>query len=299
MLAETEVAGLRALVLSGPAVRVTVAPDLGGKIASLADPRSGREWLWHNDALPARTPEYDASYTARFDSGGWDECFPSVSACFYPSGPWRGTKVPDHGELWGVPWEVLERTDREIAMAASCVRFPIGFMRRIALTETGLRLDYRAENPTPFDFAFVWCAHPLLAIRPGMELALPGDVRLKTYGRDLGQPCELPDRLPGPEAQLAIKAFGTSPAASWAAVRDGDAELKMSWDPASVTHLGIWLNAGGWAGVAGARPYYNLGLEPGIGAGDDLALAATVLDEAGLIPARGYRQWTLHLHLKP
>ncbi len=299
MLARSEVAGEDALILTGKSARATVVPGFGGKIASLADARSGREWLWQNDRLPFREPVYDASYTQEFDSGGWDECFPAVARGFFPSGPWAGTAIPDHGELWGLPWEVLDATDARITLAASGVRFPLRFTRTITLTDSGLQLDYRATNPTPFDFPFLWCAHPLLAIEPGMELLLPDGTELETYGRDLGKPWPWPRELPPPEARVAIKAFGRSPRPGWAAVRAGTSSLRFEWDPAMVTHLGIWLNAGGWAGVPGAPPYYNLGLEPGIGPGDDLNLAASILNEAGTIPARGHRDWILQLHLTP
>ena len=299
MLTRTQVAGADALCLTGQAARATVVPGFGGKIASLVDPRSDREWLWHNDRLPFREPVYDASYTGEFDSGGWDECFPAVAPGFFPSGPWKGIPIPDHGELWGLPWEVEEATDARIALAASGIRFPLRFTRTIALADSGLRLDYRVSNPTPFDFPFLWCAHPLLAIEPGMELLLPEGTELQAYGRDLGKPWRWPRELPPPDAGLAIKAFGRSPRPGWAAVRAGSSGLRMEWDPAVVTHLGIWLNAGGWAGSTGAAPYYNLGLEPGIGPGDDLNLAASILQDAGTIPAKGHCDWTLQLHLTP
>ena len=297
MLTETAIAGFEALVLAGPAAAVTVLPALGGKIVSLVDPRSRRQWLWRNEALDLRAPSYDASYVTDFDSGGWDECFPAVAPGTYPSGPWRGSAIPDHGELWGVPWEVVSQEADRLELAAAGVRFPVRFERTIAITDTGLSFAYRASNPTPFAFPFIWCVHPLLAVQPGMVLCLPDDVEFKIFGRDLGASCRLPTVLPRADSGLAIKAFGRSPAAGWVAVRDGTAEFRLQWDPATITHLGVWLNAGGWAGVPGALPYYNLGLEPGIGAGDDLGLAASILDEAGAIPARGYLEWTLYLHL--
>ncbi|MBU6428749.1 MAG: hypothetical protein KGR26_07065, partial [Cyanobacteria bacterium REEB65] len=238
------------------------------------------------------------SYVATFDTGGWDECFPAISPGPYPSGPWQGTPIPDHGDLWGSAWEVLCANDARIELAVMAPRFPVRFERALSLTESGLRLDYRVENQTAFDVAFLWCAHPLLASGPRMQLVLPDDTRLRQLGKNFGEPFEPPPALPAPNSQLAVKAFGRSPPAGWAALQDGDAEFRLQWDPRTVTHLGIWLNADGWSGVPGAPPYYNLAIEPGIGSGDDLAFAVSTLNDAGRLPAREWMEWTLYLHLR-
>ena len=86
--------------LQGGATRVRIVPALGGRIVSLV--ALGREWLWTNEALPAREPADGASYGETGDSGGYDECFPTVAACNIPNGVARfgGLALPDHGELW-------------------------------------------------------------------------------------------------------------------------------------------------------------------------------------------------------
>ena len=80
--------------LANDRVRVTVLPELGGKIARLTSRASGREWLWRNPHLPYRRAEPSDSYVALHDTGGIDECFPEV-----------------HGEVFGRPWSV-ERDGR-------------------------------------------------------------------------------------------------------------------------------------------------------------------------------------------
>jgi hypothetical protein len=60
--------------------------------------------------------------------------------------------------------------------------------------------------------------------------------------------------------------------------------------------LGIWLNLGAWAGDGGA-PYYNLGLEPCIGAQDSLADAVTQYRLFETLHPGAERKWWLEVEL--
>lgn len=302
-------------VLSNPELRIEVIPAAGGKIVSFLDRRHDREWLWSNPRLPLRVPTYGASYVREHDSGGFDECFPAVAEGPYPTDPWRGVPIPDHGELWGLEWE-CKASDRHLAMSVDGVRFPYRFERSLELAEDApeLRLHYRVLNRAPFPFPFIWSSHPLLEIHPGLRLLLPEGAPLKVYGgsdpafgaqgdsfawpmlagRDLS-------RLPGPEAGYSVKLFGDSPARGWVGLHDPETAttLRMEYDPVSVPQIGLWLNMGGWTPFEGETPYYNLGLEPCIGAGDDLELAVHRFESHGVLPPKGERSWDLKLRLVP
>ena len=78
----------------------------------------------------------------------------------------------------------------------------------------------------------------------------------------------------------------------------GGAELRLQFDPSEVTHMGLWLNYGGWSGVPGAAPYYNVAIEPAIGAQDDLALAVKHYNEYGELPPHGRQAWQVDLLLR-
>jgi hypothetical protein len=105
-------------------------------------------------------------------------------------------------------------------------------------------------------------------------------------------------RVPGPETGWAVKLFAQELQEGRAAVVDPQdgARLEFSFDPNLVTHLGLWLNYGGWAGAPGAPPYYNIGFEPCIGAADRLDLAVKA-GEYGLIPGKSEINWWLDLAL--
>jgi galactose mutarotase-like enzyme len=105
--------------------------------------------------------------------------------------------------------------------------------------------------------------------------------------------------LPDLDAGYALKLYGAAPAAgevSLAAPLSGD-NLTFSFDPNQITHLGLWLNFNGWSGLGDGTTYYNLAIEPAIGAQDDLALAYKRFDEYGKVPAKQTVSWNLDVTL--
>lgn len=316
-LVDDEVQGFAALTLSNGLISLTYLPELGGKISSLKDLRSGREWLWTNAALKYRKLPYGTSYVADADTGGWDECFPTVTACNYPRRPFTGTPLPDHGEIWPRRWQT-EVVDGMNGLRGSVrgTALPYEFERTVTLLPGAplVRLDYRVRSLTDEDLVFIWSAHPLFAIEPGMEVALPAGAEVNCFsslpdgflakdarldwpaqvehsGRDLDLSV-----MPPHDTGVACKLWSNPLSDGWAALRAPDGELRFDFDPQLVPQVGIWLNAGAWSG-AGGEPYYNLGLEPCIGAQDSLAEAVDVYGQHAVLPGRGERCWWLEVRL--
>lgn len=326
--------GIDGLCLADDFVRLTILPAFGGKIVELHDLRRGREWLFINSHLPIRLPEYGASYVREFDVGGFDECFPTVGECEYPLAPWKGTVLPDHGELWSVPWEFEILADR-IRLCAAGRRLPYRMEKEVSLRRNGrVRLDYRLTHLSPHTMSFVWSSHPLLRIRSGMRIELPAEsVRIcSTRGMDVsdGQILSWPvphdaavhgrrqqthgplpsgswpqhqgrDLAVVPEstAGIAAKLFTTVLKEGRAGLTDptDGAAIHFEFDPEQITHVGVWMNYGGWSGVPGAPPYFNLGLEPCIGAPDRLDVAVNDWRQFGELRGHGSRDWWLEIHL--
>ena len=103
--------------------------------------------------------------------------------------------------------------------------------------------------------------------------------------------------LPNAGARVAAKLWSDPLAEGWATLRARDGELRMRWDAALLPQLGVWINLGAWAGDGGA-PYYNLGLEPCIGAQDSLA-DAVQRNLFANVPPHGSRAWWLEVELRP
>jgi len=81
-----------------------------------------------------------------------------------------------------------------------------------------------------------------------------------------------------------------------AAIVAPDGEFRFKFDPDLVPRIGLWVNAGAWSG-AGGEPYYNLALEPCMGAQDSLQEAFETYGQYEILPAKGTRTWWLEASL--
>jgi hypothetical protein len=299
---------LEAVALGDGDLSVVVVPALGGKLCSIV--WQGRELLARNPLRPAR---YAAPY-ADFDASGFDECLPTIGPCSYPAEPWQGTPVPDHGEVWSIPWSSRASGDA-LQLAVDGVRFPYRFEKTVAVRRPGrIRLAYVLTNLAPARFQFLWSAHPLLAPRPGMRIHLPAETRVCvdwSKGERLGGPfAEHPwpltrDRsrqevdlglILGPEAGLVDKLYTTRLSEGWCAVHDpaDGFYVAMLFPPRHVPYVGLSINLGGWPVD---RPgYYNLGLEPCNGYPDRLDLAIA-RGTCAVAPPGGRLNWWVDLHV--
>ena len=143
--------GFETVLVDTGGLSLCLVPELGGKITSLRDLHSGREWLWRNLRMPYQVAEPNTSYVAVADTGGWDECFPTVAPCDYPTAPWAGAALPDHGELWS------QRPALDMNVGADTVSLntrwqgaalPYRFERQVRATagSASLRVDYTIAN---------------------------------------------------------------------------------------------------------------------------------------------------------
>jgi galactose mutarotase-like enzyme len=310
------VSGFPAVALRSAELEVVAVPSLGMKLTNLRR-LNGREWLWRSDQIPLAPPKPGASYVDTADSGGWDECFPTVAPCAVPGAPPGAPMLPDHGELWSAPWtsSVYDHADgTTLTGSARGTMFPYEFHREITLDsrEPVARLGYLLRHIGDTPFPWIWSAHPLLNVQPGSVLTLPGIDQVKlaaVHGRqDLngndvvswpGAIGEDAERFTFPAAGAwAIKAFGDLGPEGRMMVTDprrGE-RLEFVVRPEEVPQVGVWINCGGWA-PPGRTPYYNLALEPCIGAPDRLDLAVLEWRTAQTLHPGEERQWSVDVRL--
>ena len=317
---QTSVAGLPAISLSNDEIELVLIPSLGGKISNLRR-RRGREWLWRSTQIPlARPPSRDAVesrratiYVDQADSGGWDECFPTVGASRLP-GANPELLLPDHGELWFLPWE------HHLSEAAGSVtvfgrvkgeRLPYEFTREITLdhVEPLAHFHYHLRHTGTAPFPYIWSSHPLVNVRPGAELMLSGVSRARVaavHGRDDLQVNAVTAwpldgggdsyRYPEP-AGWAVKLFADQGPEGVIRITDPGGEfLELRADPREVPQVGIWINCAGWS-PAGKSPYYNSAIEPCIGAPDRLDQAVEEWKLASFLHPGEERSWRLSVVL--
>lgn len=314
-------AGFRTIEASNGCIALRLFPELGAKLASLQDLRTGREWLWRSQRVPLGRHRYGESYIEKADSGGWDECFPTVAACEYPLWPARRTHLPDHGDLWSQEWTTHAHRYRDcLAIRNSCqaVALPCEFVRTLILPARGatLHMHYEVRNLGPADVAFIWSAHPLLRLQPGMRLRFPESARFNVYSAapgtrlspdtgliwpltvEHGERSVKLERMPAPDARVAFKIWSDPLEEGWAAVSAEDGTLRMQFDVREIPQVALWLNAGGWSG-AGGEPEYNFALEPCIGAQDSLQDAVVKHGRYGLLRGGATQRWALQIALTP
>ena len=312
---QTTVAGLPALSLYNEDLELLALPGIGARITHLHR-RNGREWLWRNPVLPFGVPPIElplspTAYIDRYDSGGWDECFPTVGPCAMP-GADPAVSLPDHGELWCAEWQHDLLANDEVTTWRSvtrCRTVPAEFQRKVTLDGAAIHFDYRLRSTGAAPFPYLWAAHPLLAIQPGTLLELPGVSRARVGGvhgrHDLATGDTVTWPLDGGTGVLvpetggwAMNLFMESAAIGLARVTDptrGEM-LEFHWDAAAIPFVTLWLNFGGW-GPAG-EPYLNLAVEPCLAVPTQLDEAAAMAGMAPILPPSGERAWRLTVTLR-
>ena len=300
------------LVLENDVVQLSILPELGGKIVSLIWKPAGREHLWRHPGRPFRRPEYAGDFES-YDISGWDECFPTIAEVVYPDPPWKGITVPDHGEVWALPWQ-WKFDAGVLRMWVHSVRFGYRFERAITLRDAGqVDISYRVVNPTPFPLKSLWSMHPFFNVTPSSRVLLPAGVSVRVdyslgwrigsylsnhdWPRTIDNDGEIVDLgLMGPEQPFFEKLFTTRLPAGWTALYD-EADggfLAFTFDPDAVPYVGICHMRGGWP--ANDVHSYSTILEPCSGWPDRLDIAASRGDYLE-IPAEGERTWDLTLPL--
>ena len=305
------VAGLTAIALRAGELELVTIPALGGKVSHLRR-LDGREWLWRSDRIPMRAVRPDASYHDCGDNGGWDECFPNVAPGAAPG--WRA--LPDHGELWSQPWDMVV-TEHEAGVTLHGVvrsaSHPVELRRELTLLhdEPVVHAAYALRNESDARLPWIWSAHPMFNTPPGTRVEIPGlgQVRVDhSIGEDApaandmlawsGAIADAGGCFTMPEAGgWAVKLFGDVPAERRVEmtepIKGERLELEIGGD---VAHLGLWIEAGTQTRADGA-PVHRLAVEPCLGAADELADAMS-LGVAPLPLAPGdERRWSFRLRL--
>ncbi|TLS54050.1 hypothetical protein FE782_01490 [Paenibacillus antri] len=294
-------AGWKAVELASRTIRAVVVPELGAKIVSLRYLPTGKEWLIDPGARALRKPDYGSAF-AEADMSGWDECFPTIDACAYPAdGAYAGRPLPDHGELWSLPWSA-DLQEGSLVCTVAGRALPYAFKRRMFFAADGtLRLEYTVENRGAEPLAALWTAHPQFRVTEHTRIRLPRSVdrllcvyggRTMKAGKRHAWPEGL-DRIGPAERRDSRKLYVDGPVdRGFAGLYEGDdgEYLSMEWAPEELPYLGVWIDEGGFNDRAVCA------LEPSNGFYDKLSDAAA----RGMtlrIPPDGAAAWRLDVRL--
>jgi len=271
-------------ILGNEDIELAVVPELGARIISLKDLRTGREWLWHPIGGPKLFRNHPGDNFEISPLVGIDECLPTIAPC-----TWQGRTLPDHGELWAAVWSVdYGAWDRGVLRTSVGLRIsPLDFERTIELQKNEVRLSYQLKNRGAIDESYLWAMHPLLRLQAGDLLDLPASTHLLLNGaRWVDSLTSIPSKA---DCQ---KSFASPLSEGWAAINNpetGD-RLEFMWDPAKLKTLGLWLNRSGWHG------HCHFALEPANGEPDSLAVAVKGKG-CGVVEAHGSAAWQVCIRI--
>ncbi|HTL56080.1 MAG TPA: hypothetical protein VL361_10405 [Candidatus Limnocylindrales bacterium] len=276
--------GLAVYMLRSRELELAVVPELGARIISLRNIRTGREWMWHPEKSLKLFRNRLGDDFCCSTLAGTDECLPTIAAC-----SWNGRTLPDHGEVWSAAWKVDESAWQAGALK-TWLELPISpfeFERTIQVKGSKVRMSYLLTNLSRTEEKFLWALHPLLQLRPGDRLNLPPQTRALLKGDTW---------IDGVDAFVpqggCAKTFARPLSRGFAEIanaKSGD-RLIFDWDPAENNTLGLWLTRGGWNG------HHHFAIEPTNGAPDALSEAAQH-EQCGRLTALGSTRWSVTLQV--
>jgi hypothetical protein len=297
------------VLLQNDLLKVSILPSYGGKIASVRSVRTGEEFL-----LPPLQRYSTVSANAAFsesDGGGFDDCLPSVASCPRTS---ESPTIPDHGDLWRVPWN-LESQDGAVILRADASSRPLRLTKRVSLNGASLMIDYSLENLSSSPVRWLWSAHPLLRVGAGDRIVLPDEIkeayveysaanRLQqqssvswpTAISKSGSPIDL-NVLGIQDGVTAHKLFVSMGKQGWAGLYRHTARqgLVVRFDPLVLPFMGIWICYGAWP-EEGLAKQYTVALEPTTSNTDSLSAAVQNGTHASL-EAQQSLSWSLQFDL--
>lgn len=312
MLTQTTYKNLPAVRLENEVVALVFLPTYACKLASLIKKDTHREFLFQSSLSTLTPPPYGAAFSA-YDSSGFDEVFPSIDACPYPIGKYQGTPIPDHGEVWALPWQhTLHPDGNGLTAWVQSPHLPYKLTRDLTLAGAEIRLHYTVENLGEEPFEFIWTPHCLLNCSTDTILKLPENLNqimtVEHSTRTLGpwgtrhtypltfsvknEKIDLSLTRPASDKSCEKFYFTQKNTAGWCAVKhtDNGDTLTYRYDADKVPYLGVWKTQGGYRGD------YNLALEPCTGEWDDLYVAHKIRRTAVCAP-HGTYEWNFTMAL--
>jgi hypothetical protein len=278
--------GFEVYVLANEGLEIAVVPELGAKIVSLKNLRTGREWMWHPAGGRKLFRNRLGDDFSRSTLIGADECLPTIAPCSV-----LGRNLPDHGEAWSSAWTVDREAWSEGVLKTS-LDLPISpfeVERVVELRGQQVHLGYLLKNRSSAAERYLWALHPLLALQPGDRLRMPATTRALLNGEAWIDAVD--SVIPDGGCSKVFAAPVVEGVVGVHNQRQGD-RLSLEWNPAENDTLGLWLTRGGWHG------HHHLALEPTNGAPDPLAAAAEA-ERCGTVPASGSRAWSVTLRIEP
>lgn len=302
--------GLASVSIETEQLRLVVLPELGAKIASLFyKPQEFEVFFQPTDGV-YRLAAYGHDFS-KYDTSGADEMYPTIDPCIYPYPGYEGTELPDHGELWSIPWTVTTSEGSVIAEARGRA-LPYVFNRTITLRGSTVHMKYTVKNIGNVPIYGLWAFHGLVASDENSRIILPEVGRVvnvhdsrhlgpaatihdfpattDNHGKEYRLDCLFPQSARKTEKYYVADFVTTESAAL--TLNHNRLLYRLNFPQDRVPYLGIWVNEGGFKGE------YNCALEPTTGYYDSLAVTCQSGRLQPLPPGETL-SWYLDIELSP
>ncbi len=229
--------------------QIECIPDDGARISVL---RYAGFDLLTTKPLAFKAPVKDYGEYETRPVYGYDDCFPSVSACKHPV---ENFFIRDHGQLCWLKWDVKVEGHRLIC-STECDEPNVRFTRTLEFLKSSVNWKFDIENKTGKSLDFIHVIHPLMPLGDITKVDVPG---FKTvFEREnlkltsIVNSSDLNDQL------LKIKP-GNFQMLFLSELNDGfiilsyqnKLKLKMSFDHKVFPTLGVWWNNSGYPAEQG------------------------------------------------
>lgn len=194
-----------------------------------------------------RPPEKEHGQFENRPVYGYDDCFPSVVACFFPG---KRISVPDHGELCWLPWDLAEEKN-ELSFTVESKLLPFKFKRKMAFTDSSIIWNFEVVNEGDERLPFQHSMHPLVRADEIRRVTLPSFDSVFDWNRNRDMDAMTPDMLQdlllksrkGAVEMLFVRGVKTGEM-SWT-YRNG-LTVKVKFPSELFPTLGIWWDKGGY-----------------------------------------------------
>lgn len=272
-------------VLENEILRVTLYPEMGGKIISFF--HKGK--LFEAAAQQGKAEKKSARQGFARYAYGFDDAFPNIVEEDFV---WNNRKLhyPDHGEIWNARFREQDCGRDFYKIVWESKTFAYRFEKEFRLAGNSLFMHYHITNTGEEELPAIWTWHGLMRYEEGMEILLPqGTKRCRNVLEDpvLGAvdtiyPCKGPiydfSKVPVAASGRAVKYYmepeteeeniSKTPACCGFFYPSRRMYCLLRYDLKKLPYLGVWMTAGGFFGD------YNCALEPTNGFYDSVGKAA-------------------------
>ncbi len=295
-----------AIIMESKYLRIKLLPKLGFKIASFKYIPKDKELLFQPEKGSYDIPYYGASFE-KYDTSGLNEMIPTIDKCIY-----RGNQLPDHGEVWSVPWNV-EIRDNIVTGEVKLKKLQLQFYKTLTFqVDNVLKVDYKVKNLENESIDFLWALHGLNVFDDETRILIPKEAKsiLNVHENDIlgmvGKKNLFPlaKSMAGDSIDLSLlKNYKDNRSYKYyflEQIKNGEVGLYyenenivyvLRYDSAKIPYLGVWITKGGFKGE------YNCAIEPSTGYFDSLELAIQNEKVTKLKPYEEFC-WTIYMEVK-